>query len=354
MGYELKQTDPFEHKAKLENLEESEPEFSELVDYANTSAPESWETYRKKVDVTHLNKHEANMLLSLLDEYQDLCTIGPYELGAFDDPKYYLHIRLNKDAKPIREKLRRYDRKTQEEIDRQISELLKNGFIEPSHSPWAHNLHCVPKPDGTVRLCTDFRSVNKFTIRDSYPLPHASDIIESVRGAIYLTKLDIKKAYWNVIIDEESRPRAAFQTKNGLYQWVRMPFGLTNAPAQMQRIIEDLLKQIPNTAVFLDDIKIHSQTIPESLKSMRLVFDRLRRYKIPMSFWKCDFLKESVTYLGIRVSGKGISPKPEDVEKCLGLKRPKKKKELQSVCGVFNWLLPFIPHLAETLVPLRI
>ena len=136
-----------------------------------------------------------------------------------------------------------------------MDDLLQQGIIEESESPWASPIVMVPKSDGTLRLCTDFRKVNPVTVPDPFPLPRVEDLLDRVGQARYLTKLDMTRGYWQVPLDEESVPISAFVTPFGHFHWRYMPFGLRNAPATFSRIVVKLLRGLDDfLGAYLDDI----------------------------------------------------------------------------------------------------
>ena len=157
--------------------------------------------------------------------------------------------------------------------------MLKLGVIEPSKSPWSSPVLLVPKTTpNEYRFCVDYRALNKVTRKDAYPLPYITHILDRLRGAKFLSSMDIKSAYWQIAVTKESRPYTAFTVPGrGLFQFRRMPFGLTNAPASWQRLIDTVLGADlePIVHVYLDDIIIISPDFSTHLDVISKVFDRL-------------------------------------------------------------------------------
>jgi len=164
------------------------------------------------------------------------------------------------------------------EIRRQIQELLEKGHIRPSSSPCGSPIVLVQKKDGTWRLCIDYRALNKITVRNRYPIPRIDDLLDQLKGAKYFSKIDLKLGYHQVSIEPSDVWKTAFKSKEGLFEWLVMPFGLTNAPATFMRLMDDILRPFTNSfvIVYLDDILIFSQSWEEHLHHIRQVPQTLR------------------------------------------------------------------------------
>ncbi len=173
-----------------------------------------------------------------------------------------------------------------------ITEMRERGIIRPSNSPWASPVVLVPKKDGQLRFCVDYRWLNSVTRKDVYPLPRIDDILDTLGKAKYFTSLDLASGYWQVELDESSHPKSAFATHRGLYEFVRMSLGLCNAPATFQRLTQVVLAGLEwdSCFVYLDDTLIVSSTFEEHVKHLREVFDRLRRAHLRLKPKKCLIL----------------------------------------------------------------
>jgi hypothetical protein len=186
-------------------------------------------------------------------------------------------LRINTcDHTPLAEKPRLIPPKWKPQL-KEVRELLKMGIIEPSRSPWASNLVCVPKPDGTVRMCVDYRRLNAVTTPDPYPMPRVEHLIDKVASANYISTLDLSKGYYQFPLSPDDREKTAFLSPAGKFQFTRMPFGLKGAPAHFQRAMDALFADIDGVDVYLDDIVIHSATWEEHLQLLRTVLTILQQ-----------------------------------------------------------------------------
>ena len=150
------------------------------------------------------------------------------------------------------------------------------GVIEESNSPWASAVVLIPKGDGSIRFCVDYRHLNDVTLPDAYPLPRVEDLIDKIGQAKYLTKIDLSRGYWQVPMEDNSVPISAFVTSHGQFQWKYMPFGLRNAPGTFQRLVRKVLAGLETfTGAYLDDIIIFSNTWDDHLRHLKLVYTAL-------------------------------------------------------------------------------
>ncbi|KAL5558538.1 hypothetical protein UlMin_034749 [Ulmus minor] len=202
------------------------------------------------------------------------------------------------------------------ELQTQLQELLDKGFIRPSHSPWGAPVLFVKKKDGTLRMCIDYRELNKMTIKNKYPLPRIDDLFDQLKGAAIFSKIDLRSGYHQLKIKENDIPKSAFRTRYGHYEFLMMPFGLTNAPAAfmdlMNRVFKEYLDKF--VIVFIDDILIYSRNRDEHAEHLRVTLQTLKEHRLYAKFSKCEFWLDRVQFLGHVISKEGITVDPVKIE----------------------------------------
>ena len=242
----------------------------------------------------------------------------------------------------------------QDEMEEQVKDLLAQGFIRPSASPYGAPILFVPKKDGRWRMCIDYRALNKQTVKDQFPLPRIDSLLERLGQATVFTKLDLASGYHQIAMEETSIQKTAFRTNFGHFEFLVMPFGLCNAPGTFQRLMnkvfaDNLGKFI---AVYLDNILIFSRDLEEHWKHLRWALDRLREAKLYGRLHKCEFLKDQVEYLGFEVSPRGIQASPGKVRAIIDWPRPKGVHDVRSFLGLASYYRRFVRGFSELARPL--
>jgi len=242
-----------------------------------------------------------------------------------------------------------------EELKKYLKENLQKGFIRKSTSSAGAPILFVKKKDGSLRLCVDYRKLNDMTIRNSYPLPLISELLDRVKGAKIFTKLDLKSAYNLVRIKEGDEYKTAFRTRYGHYEYLVMPFGLKNAPATFQHFINDVLSDYLDEFVisYIDDILIYSNNIEEHHEHVKRVLKKLLDNNLYVKLEKCEFDVEKTTFLGYVISKDGLEMDKEKVKAVLDWPIPKNVKEIQSFIGLCNYYRVFIKDFAKIANPLH-
>lgn len=236
-----------------------------------------------------------------------------------------------------------------------LEDSLAKKRIRPSKSPAGAPILFVPKKDGTLRLCVDYRGLNKITEKNRYALPLISEILDRCQGAKFFSKIDIKDAYYRIRIKEGDEWKTAFRTRYGHYEYLVMPFGLTNAPATFQNYIHQALRGLLDTicVVYLDDILIFSKTREEHTAHIQQVLERMRAAELFAKPLKCSFYQDSVEFLGFILSTEGISMDPRRVDTILHWKEPNTYREVQVFLGFCNFYRRFIQGYSGIAAPLN-
>ena len=210
--------------------------------------------------------------------------------------------------------------KEKAEVERQLSELLDKGFIQPSRSAWGAPVIFVAKKSGELRMCVDYRALDQVAVKDKYPLPRIDDLLDRLRGARVFSSLDLWSGYHQVRIADEDVPKTAFRTHKGLFEFKVLSFGLTNAPAVFQREMNKVLGHLPFVLVYLDDLLVFSASEEEHVGHLQQQGPALlRQSKLYAKMSKCFFFRQSVNFLGHVVSAEGVQPDPAKVSVIKGL-----------------------------------
>ena len=230
------------------------------------------------------------------------------------------------------------------ELKTQLQELLDKGFIRPSISPWGAPVLLVKKKDGTLRMCIDYRQINKVTVKTKYPLPRIEDLFDQLRGASVFSKIDLRSGYYQLRVKEVDVPKTTFRTRYGHYEFIVMPFGLTNAPAAfmdlMNRVFRPYLDQF--VVVFIDDILVYFKDAQEHEHHLRIVLQTLRENQLFAKLSKCDFWLKEVSFLGHIVSVEGIRVDSVKIEAIVNWKPPRNVTEVRSFLGLAGYYRRFV------------
>lgn len=239
-------------------------------------------------------------------------------------------------------------------VEAELQRMESQGIIEPvPHSDWATPVVPVPKPDGSVRLCGDYRvTVNPQLNVDQHPLPTPKEIFSSLNRCQYFAKLDLAQAYLQVPLDEVSQAITTISTHKGLFKFKRLPYGIASAPAVFQGIMDKLLAGLEGVSKYLDDILIAAETRELLLQRLAQVLRILRDAGVRLKKSKCTFLTDSVEYLGFRIDASGLHATAEKVKAVQDAPAPKAATEVRAFMGLVNYYGQFIENLATVAQPL--
>ncbi|KAL0549353.1 hypothetical protein IC582_013834 [Cucumis melo] len=240
------------------------------------------------------------------------------------------------------------------ELKVQLQELLDKGFIRLSVSPWGAPVLFVKKKDGSMRLCIDYRELNKVTVKNKYPLPMIDDLFDQLQGATVFSKIDLRSEYHQLRIKDSDVPKIAFCSTYGHYEFIVMYFGLTNAQAVFMDLMNIVFREFLDTFVimFIDDILIYSKTEAEHEEHLRMVLKTLRANKVYAKFSKCEFWLKQVSFLGHVVSKAVVSVDPAKIEAVTSWPRPSTVSEVRSFLGLVGYYRRFVENFSRIATPL--
>ncbi|UYV77349.1 hypothetical protein LAZ67_15000598, partial [Cordylochernes scorpioides] len=296
----------------------------------------------------NLSFKEQERLKQILAKYTDLFSS---RLGRTNLEKKKIHT---EDAKPIKHKPYRVSAKERTIIKDQIDEMLEEGIIRQSSSPWSFPVILVKKRDGKYRFCVDYRKLNEVTVKDVYQIPRIDDVMDTLQGSKYFSAIYLKSGYWQVKIVERDKEKTAFTTAHGLYEFNVMPFGLCNAPATFERNMDNVLGNLrwQICLCYLDDVIIYSSDFPSHIKRLEAVLRCFSESNLKLNAKKCRFAFEELEILGHITNQEGIKPAEYNIKAVRDFPQPKKAKEVQSFLGMCSYYRKFIKDFSLIADPL--
>lgn len=303
------------------------------------------------LDVGDINKIIQQQLMTLLNNFKDCISTTLKNLGKTDTVK--MEIKCLSDV-PIVYRPYRLPEIEKAMLRKIIAELLENGIIQESQSPYASPVILVKKKSGDYRMCCDYRRLNAVTVKNKLPLPLIEEQIDQLGGYKYFITLDLASGYYQVPMATESIAKTAFVTPDSHYEFLRMPFGLTNAPAVFQQLINTVLGELRNSVAFpyIDDIIIPAETVHQGLERLKKVLEKFRQHKLTLKLSKCSFFKSQVEYLGRIISADGVKPGKKKVEAVMRIPAPTTVKQIRQFIGLTSYFRKFIKDYAIIAEPL--
>jgi hypothetical protein len=298
-----------------------------------------------------MNKELQEALIEILKQYTNV----------FREPKCLPLVRSHDHSISLQEGVQLvsvrpywYPFYQKDEIEKIVKELLESGVIRHSHSPFFSPVLLVRKTDGTYRMCMDYRSLNKLTIKDKFPIPIVDELLDELWGAKFFSKLDLRSGYHQIRVKEEDIPTTAFRTHEGHYEFLIMPFGLTNAPSTFQSLMNHIFNPYLRkfTLAFFDDILVYSTDLETHKYHLQMTLDILRQNQMFAKMSKCRFGYAKVDYLGHIVSAQGVSTDPETIQAMVDWPFPKNIKSLRGFLGLTRYYRKFIKRYGSIDAPL--
>jgi len=311
---------------------------------------------KKEIKIgTLLDLTSKKRVIELLREYYDIFAWSYKDMPGLDPEVVEHQLPLKPDCPPVKQKLRRSRPDMALKIKEEVRKQIDAGFLVTFEYPqWFANIVPVLKKDGKVRMCVDYRDLNKASPKDDFPLPHIDVLVDSTAKCNVFSFMDGFSDYNQIKMDPEDREKTSFITPRGAFFYLVMPFGLINAgatyPTGMAKIFHDMIHK--EIEVYVDDMIVKSGTEEEHVEYLLKMFQRLRKYKLRLNPNKCTFGVRSGKLLGFIVSQKGIEVDPDKVRAIREMPAPKTEKQVRGFLGRLNYISKFISHMTATCGPI--
>lgn len=332
---------------------------------------------KKLVDkVTNLHvkgpliNHNESMILSTFDSKNpcsDILSKYPSITKPFDFkeiPKHNVYHYIETTGSPVHAKARPLPAHRYDKVKEEFKHMQEVGICRPSKSEWASPLHVVPKKNGEIRPCGDYRRLNSITKPDRYPIPRIQDFTYGLAGKTVFSKIDVNRAFHNIAINPSDIEKTAIITPFGLFEFPRMTFGLCNAAQTYQRFMDNVvvkgIEQIlcatnesndktgkSQLFCYIDDVIVASDSVELNKQHLDLLFQRFEQFGLTINVSKCEFAQESIEYLGYEVTAKGIRPLDDKVKAITEISRPKTVEQLRRFLGMVNFYRLHIPRAVD-------
>ena len=349
------------NKPKKNNIEEK-------VEKKFITSPADIDIHGKvELQDAEISEEQRQAFRDLCTEFKDIFSTDSGDIGK--TPLLEVEIDTG-DSPPITQKPYTLPLKHTKWVQRELEILEKAGVIVRSVSPWASPIVVVPKRTAPgeppkQRLCVDYKALNSLLppVKKAFSkakgiltlvlLPKIDEIYARLKGSNIYSTFDVRSGYYHMVLSEKSRPKSAFVSSFGKWEFKRCPFGLAQAPAYFQRLVNEVLSGLTFTFGYLDDILVYSPDMETHLEHLRKLFMRLREADLKLKEVKCNFLKKHIQYLGHIVSGKGITPMPEKLACIKDMPAPKTAKEVKQFLGLIGYYQKFVLRFSDLARPLN-
>ncbi|CAJ2638126.1 unnamed protein product [Trifolium pratense] len=290
----------------------------------------------------------AELLVEYVDIFEEPSQLPPLRAG-FDH-----QIPLKDGVAPFNLRPYRYSRIQKDIIDNLVKDMIDQGIVQHSTSPFASPTILVRKKDGSWRLCVDFRRLNELTIKDRFPIPLIEDLMDELGGSMVFSKLDLRSGYHQLRMAQGEEYKTAFKTHSGHYEYLVMPFGLTNAPASFQSLMNHVFQPFLRkfVIIFFDDLLIYSKSLEDHVCHLRMIFQTVRDNHLLLNKSKCSFALPKVEYLGHFITVDGISTDPSKIQAVSSWPIPQNLKQLRGFLGLAGYYRRFVKDFGKIAKPL--
>lgn len=324
--------------------------------HISTSSPLTSDSSSQQLD-QHLNDvdfHESRPeLLALLSAYRSCVSLPGEPLGKTDVVRHSIH--LTPGSTPTYVPAYRIPHSRRTLMDDAVKDMLKEDIIEPAASPYNAPLFLVPKSNGEWRVVVDFRALNAQTVPDRFPMPVLSDLLQSIgdNNTVFST-LDLHSGFFQVELEESSRPYTAFTTSSGQFAFKRMAMGLRNSPLTFMRLMNSVLAGLIGTSVFcyIDDVILASKSITEHLDTLSDIMSRFAKAGLTLKLSKCQFLKREIKFLGHKVDKYGIHTLDDKIHAIKQFPTPTSVDDVRRFVGLAGFYRQFIKDFSKIAQPL--
>ena len=305
----------------------------------------------------HIDSIEDLQIRNMFNEYEDICRDSEFNKESdIPDTAPVFSIPLTPgNTEPTNQPARKTTTQQLVLLKERLKAYLENGLITPSSSPWGAAILWVPKKDGGIRMCIDWRKLNLKTVKDTYVLPRIDTLIDQLREAEYFTSLDMQSGYHQCKIAPEDQAKTAFNTRYGSYEWKVLSFGMCNAPSFFQRYLNTILTEFIDdfVVIYIDDCLVFSKNLEDHRIHLRKVLERLRKHRILLQISKCIIAKTEVVYLGHTISHGKTYPMSNKVKAIQNWPDLKDVPDVRAFLGLLRFYARYIEKFADMVEPLQ-